>query len=62
PCTGTRRAACRTVAGFALSPAVAAPAAAAACRSAGGTFDPPRTGEENTQLRAAAGAEPWLAA
>ncbi|MCW2991930.1 MAG: hypothetical protein JWM73_2524, partial [Solirubrobacterales bacterium] len=35
---------------------------ASACHAAGGTFDPPRTGEENAQLRAAAaGAEPWLA-
>jgi hypothetical protein len=61
PCTGTRPAACRTATGWALSPAVAAPAADAACHATGGSFDPPRTGQENSQLRvAAAGAEPWL--
>jgi hypothetical protein len=60
-CTGTRPAACRTATGWALSPAVAAPAAAAACHATGGSFDPPRTGQENSQLRVvAAGAEPWL--
>jgi hypothetical protein len=62
-CAGTRAAACRTADGFVLSPAVAAPAAAAACHATGGTFDPPRTGEENAQLRvAAAGASAWISA
>jgi hypothetical protein len=60
-CTGTRPAACRTATGWALSPAVAARAAAAACHATGGSFSPPRTGEENGELRRAAGdAEPWL--
>jgi hypothetical protein len=60
-CTGTRPAACRTATGWALSPAVPAAGAEGACHAVGGTFDPPRTGEENTSLRqAAAGAAPWL--
>jgi hypothetical protein len=63
PCAGTRPAACRTASGWALSAAVAAPAAAAACPAVGGAFAAPRSGEENARLHAAAaGAEPWLGA
>jgi hypothetical protein len=61
-CTGVHPAACRTATGWVLTPALAVPAAAAACAARGATFDPPRTGEENAALKAAAaGAEPWLA-
>lgn len=61
-CAGPRPAACLTATGWTLSRAVAAAAAPEACKTAGGRFEPPRTGEQNAALRSAAGgAEPWLA-
>jgi hypothetical protein len=44
-----------------MSAAVPRPAAKAACGAAGGIFDVPRSGEQDTALRAAAGgATTWL--
>jgi hypothetical protein len=60
-CGERHPAACRTAGGWKLSPSVPAAAAAAACSATGGEYDPPRTGPENAQLRAAAAGVPvWL--
>jgi hypothetical protein len=62
PCRAKRRAVCRSAAGLTLTKrAVPYSAARAACRKGGAAFDLPRTGYENSTLRAAAGAEAvWL--
>jgi hypothetical protein len=62
PCSERHPAACRTAAGWALTPqAVAYDGAAAACRARGARLDYPRTGYDNSLLRQAAGsAQPWL--
>jgi hypothetical protein len=63
-CTGPEQhpAACRAADGtWRMSAAVPRPAAKAACGAAGGIFDVPRSGEQDTALRAAAGsATTWL--
>ncbi|MEJ7783437.1 MAG: hypothetical protein WKF96_01455 [Solirubrobacteraceae bacterium] len=62
-CTGSvRPAACRTAQGWALSRAVTARGARAACASRGSSFDPPRTGEENAAVGALPAGEVWVAA
>jgi hypothetical protein len=55
-CGSRHLAACRTASGWTLS-SRAGPytGAASACRQVGGTFDLPRTGYENSRLRAVAG-------
>jgi hypothetical protein len=62
PCGESRRAACRRGDGaWMLTGAVPYEDAAQACANAGAVFDVPRTGYENSQLRAVAGAdEAWL--
>ena len=62
PCGSRHRAACRTSAGWALTPqALPYSAAASACRGVGATFDLPRSGYDNSRLRAVAGARGvWL--
>jgi hypothetical protein len=63
PCRrAKRRAVCRSAAGLTLTKrAVPYSAARAACSKGGAAFDLPRTGYENSTLRAAAGAEAvWL--
>ncbi|MFL5910973.1 MAG: hypothetical protein ACJ768_10435 [Gaiellaceae bacterium] len=62
-CQTRRSAACRTATGWTVTPhAVPFEGAASACRASGASFDLPRTGYENSQLRQAtgAGAEVWL--
>jgi hypothetical protein len=62
PCGTRRRAACRDAGDWTLTPrAVTFAGANAACRSQGARFGLPRTGYENSQLRAAAGKRAaWL--
>ncbi|MDX6726763.1 MAG: hypothetical protein QOK49_1568 [Baekduia sp.] len=63
-CTGPERhpAACRAADGtWWTTAAIPRPAAKTACGAAGGTFDVPRSGEQNTALRTAAGdATTWI--
>ena len=61
-CARPRRAGCRTATGWKLTSAkVTFKRAAAACRAAGASFVPPRTGYENSLLhQAAAGRGAWV--
>ena len=61
-CRPRRRATCRSASGLALTPKpVPYVAARAACRKLGARFDLPRTGYENSQLRALSGSSRvWL--
>jgi hypothetical protein len=67
PCGQSRRPACRTAGGgwVVPEPTVAFAGAAAACRAAGATFDVPRTGWDDEQLRlvarSAGAAGVWVA-
>jgi hypothetical protein len=62
PCRARHRAACRTTAGWTLTPgAIRYDHASSACRAGGPRFDLPRTGYENSLLRQAAGnSDVWL--
>jgi hypothetical protein len=62
PCQTRHPAACRTTAGWILTPrAVPYSGASSACSARKATFDLPRTGYENSQLREAAGSsEVWV--
>jgi hypothetical protein len=62
PCGAPHRAACRTTAGWTVTPrAVRYDRASSACSAIGARFDLPRTGYENSLLRQAAGNnDVWL--
>jgi hypothetical protein len=56
PCGTHRPAACRSANGWALTPSsVTFNGAGPACRRQGASFDPPRTGYENSRLHAVVG-------
>jgi hypothetical protein len=57
PCGRTDPAACQTAGGWTLSAPAKFADAPAACAAAGGTFDLPRTGYQNSLLRAVAGSQ-----
>jgi hypothetical protein len=62
PCGAKHRAVCRGAGGLSLTPKpVKYDQAGRACEKSGGSFDLPRTGYENSGLRAAGGDQPlWL--